>query len=266
MSVERFKDSNSLYKYELLDSYYRDHSIEKGRKFKKFFDEFCQLVFDINLTMLENKIDRVFPLVEGEKTAYSSISAAIHSLTPYHMSEVGRGTEEYDFLNKKRRSTDFWCMSKDKDFEVWIEDKYIGCYLNKDGWKIDAVNRVNTAYNQVLELHKIDNKQGIRIHKLALFNTIMYFRTKDYDKFYKDENIMKLLDDGPNQLAQELQALYDGLDSRTTRHIDGGLLLGVLDLRECLKKGKDKDILHVLVGGENKYVAPFYILAGVVLH
>lgn len=231
-----------------------------GRKFKKFLDELYQHIFKANLTIFEGTGN--FPLAYNEKNNYSTIASAINTLTPYHMSESSIDCRDYKLGNtkKKRRVVDFWCKGKKKDFELWIEAKHIEFYFNKDKWSIylSYKESVRKAYRQVLDIHTMDKQDGIQSHKLVLFNTLMCWTSAKYERYSKDKNIYQKLEQAPKDLAKEIKALCDECSDKTNE----GLLLGVLDLREYIKKGKD--VLHSF-NPHNDYVAPYVILAGIVI-
>lgn len=121
------------YKYMLIDSHYEADKLAKGREFKAFFDELCQNIFEINLTMLEDI--GCFPIAYNENNAYTSIAYALHLLTPYvsgdeiirfiayNKDKKHKTAQDKDKL--KWRFMDFWCMDKKREFEAWIEVKRI---------------------------------------------------------------------------------------------------------------------------------------------
>lgn len=265
MALEHLKNAT----YQLIDSYYKSDSSVKGRKFKNFFDGLCKHIFDINYTMFEGLGE--FPLLYNERMSYSSIAAAINAMTPYHISEFGMDCRDYKLKNedKKRRVVDFWCKSKEKDFDVWIEVKSLQfCVSKKAKWEIGSENSkiIQDALTQVLDIHTINKQDKVQHHKLVLLSIRTYCSTKDFDELLACGD----LDSVPQILADELDREYQKVDGRTKRHLSQGVLLGVLDLREHIKKDKSKDILHTIdklygYSGFDKYVAPYVILAGIVI-
>lgn len=269
--ASEFKNSKFLQKhYYLLDSHYKSDSLDKGRKFKPFFNELCQHIFDINLTMLEGANE--FPLVYSERKSYSSIAAAINNITPYHISEWtidcrGYGiADEKSGKEKKTRAVDFWCCSEDKDFDVWMELKALRFYVSKDELDTDSIQK---AFEQIFEIHEIDKQDGIQSHKLVLLNIKVIY---DKDDFF-DESYQKSLEKVPQILAKKLDEEYGKIGSKITKEAQKGLLLGVLDLREQIQKDIKNDICYRVdyaYGLENKSffgkrVAPYIILAGLVI-
>lgn len=269
--ASEFKNSKFLQEhYYLLNSHYKSDNLDKGRKFKNFFDKLCQHIFDINLTMLEGIED--FPLLYSEKKSYSSIAAAINAITPYHTSEWTIDCRGYGIADKesgkekKTRAVDFWCRSKDKDFDVWIEAKALRFYVSKDELDTDYIQK---AFEQILEIHKIDRQDGIQSHKLVLLNTKVICDTKDFF----DESYQKSLEKVPQIFAKKLDEEYGKIDDEITKEAQKGLLLGVLDLRELIQKDIENDLCYRVDysnGLENKSffgkrVAPYIILAGLVI-
>lgn len=270
MALNYIGKSKSPYKYYLLDSHYKSDSLDKGRKFKTFFDKLCQHIFDINLTMLEGVED--FPLLYSERKSYSSIAAAINAITPYHTSEWTIDCRGYGIADKesgkekKTRAVDFWCCSEDKDFDVWIEAKALRFYVSKDELDTDYIQK---AFEQILEIHKIDKQDGIQSHKLVLLNIKVIY---DKDDFF-DESYQKSLEKVPQILAKKLDEEYGKIDDEITKEAQKCLLLGVLDLRELIQKDIKNDLCYRVDysnGLENKsffgkLVAPYIILAGLVI-
>ena len=88
-----------LTKYYLIDTHYKSDSISTkggggGRSLKKFYDEFCQYVFDINLTYIDDV--KHFPLVHNEESNKATIAIALSRLTPYVISEYGADCKDVD--------------------------------------------------------------------------------------------------------------------------------------------------------------------------
>ena len=271
MALNYIGKSKSPYKYYLLDSHYKSDSLDKGRKFKPFFDELCQHIFDINLTMLEGANE--FPLVYSERKSYSSIAAAINAITPYHISEYTRNCDGCGILDesgneRKTRAVDFWCRSKDKDFNVWIETKASRFYVSKKAKnQIDKNTKelIQEAFKQILELNKIDKGYKYQSHKLILLNIKVICNAKDFDELYSSGELDKI----PQIFADGLNKEYGNVDGRTTKNLSKGLLLGVLDLREQIQKDINKDIIHIVDYNNGfevcDFVAPYIILAGLVI-
>ena len=140
-NTPRRLDNEKRYQYTLIDTHYQADNFTKGRAFKKFFDEFCQNVFEINLAMFEDIGE--FPIAYNENNAYASIGTALHTLTPYAWSEAQINYKDKKHKNdtensakadekEKWRFVDFWCMNANKEFEVWIEAKRLWLNIGKN--------------------------------------------------------------------------------------------------------------------------------------
>lgn len=275
MPLNHLSNLNSPYKYWFSGFLYKSGKLNKSKKFENFFDELCQNIFDINLTMLEGVEE--FPLVYSERKSYSSIAAAINAITPYHISEYTRNCGGCGILDesgkeRKTRTVDFWCSSKDKSFDVWIETKALRFYVSKKAKnQIDKNTKelIQEAFKQILELNKIDKKRKYQSHKLILLNTKVICNEGDFDELYSLGELDKI----PQIFADELNKEYTKIDGGKIKNLSKGLLLGILDLRECIQKDRNKDIIHRVDyknGYENydffdKYIAPYIILAGIVV-
>lgn len=105
MEMNKLFNDAAPYKYYLIDTHYKSDSISTkgdggGRSLKKFYDEFCQYVFDINLTLDDVKH---FPLVYNEESSKATIAIALSYLTPYVVSEYGADCRGVD-LGERQKS------------------------------------------------------------------------------------------------------------------------------------------------------------------
>lgn len=166
-------DNEKRYQYTLIDTHYQADNFAKGRAFKKFFDEFCKNVFEINLAMFEDIGE--FPIAYNENNAYASIGAALHTLTPYAWSEAQINYKDKKHKNdtensaktdekEKWRFVDFWCMNANKEFEVWIEAKRLWLNIGKNAQgQFDSIacERIKNA------LWQIDNIKKAKPYQIA---------------------------------------------------------------------------------------------------
>lgn len=132
---------NKPYTYELLETSYKNCDYKNKKSwiiFKKFFEEFTKKVFETNLTIFTDKeLDGLFPLAYSERNSYASISHSLHSITPYVLNEWHLNYKPKEIKQEsvlKNRFIDFWCMSKNKEIEVWIEIKSIWFNLQTDNF------------------------------------------------------------------------------------------------------------------------------------
>lgn len=251
-----FINNKKLCQYRLLKDYYKPNSFSKsGQLFERFFDEFCQNVFDENLRIFSDIGE--LPLVYGEKTGYSSIAYSLHKMGYYAWSEC-----RLDFIEKQKGAktkknkwnfVDFWCMRDKNAFEAWIEVKCIGFNANGKG---DFAKQNETIFKdlreKILKLKDAvkEEKLATTAFKVSLFVVPVYYYCSvahkvDLDALESDLQIQEILE-------QEMQKYkYDDNGSK-------GLLLGILDLRESIganhKSWKDWG-----------YRVPFIALGAIVL-
>ncbi len=261
------------YRYHFVDKHYKSDSIanrkgiNRGRTFKRFYNELCQHIFDHNLNMVEGKNIRKFPIFYSERSNAASLAIALSCLTPYVVSEYNvnckdmplRENEENERI-KNHRSIDFWCCIDNKELiDVWIEAKRLVLNVDKRSvgkWKFsdNQQKKIKDAIEQIKDIEifrqtgKIDSFDN---YKLALFSVNAYCRrTECVDDLSKLDNI-------PNEVAKLLD--------KNVREILGsesnfGILVSALDLRPSI--GKDKqDIYHHY---SSEYM-PFVLLCGVVV-
>lgn len=161
------------YAYKLIKTHYKPNSFTKGQVFERFFDEFCQNLFEINLAMFEDIGE--FPIAYNENNAYASIGATLHTLTPYawseaqinyknkkHKNDAENSTKNKADEKEKWRFVDFWCMNASKEFEVWIEAKRLWLNIGKNaGWRFDsaACERIENALWQIDNIKKAKPEQ-----------------------------------------------------------------------------------------------------------
>ncbi|GAD18827.1 hypothetical protein [Helicobacter fennelliae] len=213
----------------LLDSYYKSDSLTNGRAFKGFFKELGEQVFVLNLRIYEDIGE--FPLAYEEKKAYSSISYAIHSLTPYAWSEChvdikqpmsseGKESKPKD----KWRFVDFWCMSTNKQFEAYIESKKLWLNISENArWKFDSAccERIQKALNQLKDI-KSAKVEMVSLANGASFKVALFVIPLVYAP--KGKPNLKDIESAPKCLEECLSGY---LDDRKKM----GLLMSVLDLR-----------------------------------
>ncbi|WP_276896151.1 hypothetical protein [Helicobacter japonicus] len=263
------------YRYHFVDGYYKSDSIangkgiNRGRTFKKFYDELCQHIFDHNLNMVEDKNIGKFPIFYSERSNAASLAIALSFLTPYVISEYNvnckdmplRENEEEERI-KIHRNIDFWCCIDNKDItDVWIESKRLVLNVGRRSvgkWKFsdNQQKKIKDAIEQIKDIEifrqtgKIDSFDN---YKLALFSVNAYCkRSECVDDLSKLDNI-------PNEIAKLLD--------KNVREILGaesnfGILVSALDLRPSINEYEDKrDIYHHYSG---EYM-PFILLCGVVV-
>lgn len=250
-------DNDKRYKYTLIDTYYKANNFTKGVVFKRFFDELCQNIFEINLVMLEGIGE--FPIAYNENNAYASIAHALHSLTPYAWSETHINYQDKKHKNDTENSTknkadekekwrfvDFWCMNEKKEFEVWIEVKRLWFNIGKNSkWDFDseAYKRIDNALGQ------IDNIKKAKPYQIAKeTNFKVAFFTIPISCAISQMPDDKSVNDAPKMLADLLAHLIDNRRNM-------GVLCAVLNLDI---QGKKDELF------EGEYM-PYFTLGAVVL-
>lgn len=249
-------DNDKRYQYTLIDTHYQADNFTKGRAFKKFFDEFCQNLFEINLAMFEDIGE--FPIAYNENNAYASIGAALHTLTPYAWSEV-----QIDYKDKKHKNdtansiknkadekekwrfVDFWCMNENKEFEVWIESKRLWLNIGKKQFDSAACERIENALWQIDNIKKAKPEQIAKDtnFKVAFFTLSLSCATSQMPD---DKDIKQ----APKEVAE---LLAEFIDNRRNM----GVLCAVLNLDTQGKK--EVETIYV-----NEYM-PYFALGAVVL-
>ncbi len=177
-------DNEKCYQYTLIDTHYQADNFTKGRAFKKFFDEFCKNVFEINLAMFEDIGE--FPIAYNENNAYASIGTALHTLTPYAWSEAQINYKGKKHKNdtensadkpddkEKWRFVDFWCMNANKEFEVWIEAKRLWLNIGKNSqWQFDSI-AYKRIENALLQIDNIKKAKPYQIAKDTNFKVALF--------------------------------------------------------------------------------------------
>lgn len=254
-----FINNKKLCQYRLLKDYYKPNSFSKsGQLFERFFDEFCQNVFDENLRIF-NDIGEL-PLVYGEKTGYSSIAYSLHKMGYYAWSECRLDFEERQKGAKTKKNkwnfVDFWCMRDKNAFEAWIEVKCMG--FNACGKSDFAIQ--NEIIFDELRQKMFNFKSVIKKEKLAttafkvsLFVVPVYYYCSvahkvDLDALESDLQIQEIL-------AKEMKNYKYGGSNYVGNK---GLLLGILDLRTSIKANHKS-------WNEWGYRMPFIALGAIVL-
>lgn len=248
------------YIYSFIDSHYKPNVITRttngngGQKFRAFFDKFCQHLFDINLTLLEDMGE--FPIAYTEAQQSAQIAIALSRLTPFVMSEYrvdcrGIGITDYEGKERSGRSIDFWCSPYENnktDFDVWIESKSLWLNVGVQAqWKFDTTSK-KRIYDALKQIENIDElKAGGRLvefhdFKVALFSIYVYSQRGQ-------EPDINELDSIPQSIADQIATL-----SSADKDDNMGVLCGVLDLRKCEK------YCHFF---RNHYM-PFIVVAGAV--
>lgn len=252
-----FLNNKNLCQYRLLKDYYKPNSFSKsGQLFEKFFDNFCQNIFDENLRIFSNIGE--LPLVYGEKTGYSSIAYALHNMGYYAWSECRLDYEAKIDKDKTKKNkwnfVDFWCLEQNKKFEAWIEVKCLWFNANGRG-KFAEQNE--SIFNE-LRKKMFNFKSIIKQEKLA---NIAFKVSLFVIPIYCNHNAKKQIN-LDNDLYFDIQEI---LEQEMKKYKYGGkyvgkkgLILGVLDLRSSIKSS------HKSWVGWGYYV-PFIILGAIVL-
>ncbi len=262
MEISKLFNDAAPYKYYLIDTHYKSDSISTkggggGRSLKKFYDEFCQYVFDINLTYIDDV--KHFPLVHNEESNKATIAIALSCLTPYVISEYGADCKDVDLgeRQKSRRRIDFWCSEKNQKYDIWIEFKHL--YFNvakRATWEFDARNKecIKEALEQIQDIEKLKKKKRLsewNDFKLALFSVNVYCKKSSLPS---DEE----LKDAP-------QYVLDSLKETVTEFLGAkkqfGVLCSVLDLSPSIGTNEE-DTYHIYT--KDEYM-PFVLLCGVVV-
>lgn len=231
-----------------LDSHYKKANLKQSDDFEDFFKDFCEQAFALNLNIYQDL--GVFPLVWNENNAYSSISYALHTLTPYVQSEVVISHKikqvKGQVAEDKNGRVDFWCMEKDWKFEAWLESKKLWLNIGTSAkWEFDKNCRylIDEVFFQIKRLKSagVDKKankyaEGV-VFKVALLQIPIVYNSK-----HKPSN-------------EEIESAPKYLESLLAEYLENkmGLLLGALDMRPF---GGDE------VEGECN---PYNILAAVVI-
>lgn len=254
--MHKFLNNTKKYSYTLLDSHFKADNFTKGRAFKSFFDNFCQNIFEANLTMLEN-ID-YFPIAYNENNAYASIAHALHSLTPFVSSEENISYKDKKAQTKqdkdktddkeKWRFVDFWCMNEKREFEIWIEVKRLWLKISKNAkWDFDnvAIERIKNALWQIYNIKDANPYQTAKDtnFKVAFFTIPLSCAISQIPSEKDIETAPKFLAD----------LLVSFIDNRRNM----GVLCAVLDLDpQGTRKG---GIIY-----KNEYT-PYFALGAIVL-
>lgn len=193
-------------KYDFIDKYYNSDLSERGKEAKAFFYTLCREIFKKNLEIYDRS-GITFPIVYGERCAYSSISASLHDMGYAHMSEWGVRAK---FLNseancKRRRLVDFWAWKENKAF--WLEFKFL--WFNLGG-------KVAFQEQESIVLKAIEQAEGIQKEgtKIALCNISLWIGSSinisiDELKKKRDENIESFLKIKGIQKERVLCAVLD---------------------------------------------------------
>lgn len=251
--MENFKHT----KYHLLDKHYKSNNFTNGRKFKKFFDDFARKVFETNLTIQKDLGE--FPLRFGEKTGYSSIAHALHTITPYTYSEVildcknaKKPIIDQQGKEKKMRSVDFWCQlgKGNEALEVWIEHKYLWLNVSTKAsaeFNVACIDIIKHAREQIRDIKKMQ-ASGLKVATFAI-------------QVYADKNRI-MSNDELEYIPKYIESvLADYKDNRSYM----GVLCGVLDMRESIGKPGIEEIYHRYYDYEVVIYTPYMVLGAIVL-
>ncbi|TLD87263.1 hypothetical protein [Helicobacter sp. MIT 05-5294] len=245
MSYELPKEAEILW----LDSYYKSDSFEQGRLFKQFFKSFCEQAFALNLNIYQDLGG--FPIAFDEQNAYSSISYALHTLTPYAQSEVPilhkakRIKGEVSLTEHQNGRVDFWCMEKERKFETWLESKKLWLNIGTKEWQFtkSCEYLIDNVFGQIKRLKNAGvDKKANKYAEGAVFKVALLQIPIVYNSKHKPSN-------------EEIESAPKYLESLLAEYLENkmGLLLGALDMRPF---GGDE------VEGECN---PYNILAAVVI-
>ncbi|MCZ6174534.1 hypothetical protein [Campylobacter ureolyticus] len=254
---------NKSYKYNIIDTFYKADTFTKGRAFKKFFSNFCQKVFDINYKMLKDKDLQYFPLGYNENNAYSSISHALHLLTPYVWSEMFinyKNRKNIKILNSadinskdcddRWRFVDFWFISKDKEFEVWLEVKRLSFNVGKNAnldFDQNTIKRIEDALYQIYNIKNSNKDNPCQNSKQANLKVAFFIMPLWCKKSQKPTN--KSIKYIPNKIAN---LLNDFIDNRRNM----GVLCAVFELDLEFEK---ENLIY-----EGEYT-PYFMLNAIIL-
>lgn len=265
-SLQRFAKPkpSALYKYHFIESDYQSDSLSRdgGRKLKRFYNEFCQHMFDYNLTLCENEWIRELPIVYNERANSAGISIAFSRLTPFVMSEYGIDCKNAKWGEnecKNFRFVDFWCSPADQSFELWIEAKHLWLNVGKKAKReFDAYAKglIREALNQLGDidtLHKSGEIEENHHFKLALFSVNVY---------YACQSNANDLDSVPEEVSHQLFEFCQEEIQNISQHKGKklGVLVGALDLRPSI--GACEGNPYQIYGD---YYMPFSLLCGVVM-
>ena len=190
------------------------------------------------------------PIAYTEKSTYSSIAHALHSITPYGWSECSfsytdkkdkkaqksdedSSTNDSQEKKDKARFVHFWCMDSKKEFELWIEAKRIWLNIGTNTKK-EFTERVKSRIKETIKQIRIikeakpyqDAKEANL--KIALFTINASCATTQIPSDKDIDSIPKILND----------LLANFIDNRSNM----GVLLGVCDMdpkvtnNECAKE------------------------------
>lgn len=216
-------------KIQWLDSYYKSDSFlnESGSLFKSFFTEFCKQAFAVNLKAQEGL--GYFPIAFEEKDARASISYALHSLTPYVLSENSikykkkiKGEAQKE---DKSGRVDFWCAEKDFKFEAYIESKKIWLNINEESNKRELANKsdIKKAFDQITRLKSAGvDKEGVKYTSGVVFKVALFQIPIVYHPRFKPEKA---------DLESAPKCLEGLLVDKIKEFKNAGLLLSALDMR-----------------------------------
>ena len=208
----------------LLDLHYKSDSFINGRMFKRFFKEMSEQAFAVNLEAQKGL--GFFPMMFEEKNAYASIGYALHSLTPYVLSEnpIKYKTKIKGESEDKNGFVDFWCAEKDFKFEAYMESKKLWLKISTNAkWEFDKScnTLIDSAFDQIKRLKSAGvDKATSRYTEGAVFKVALFQIPIVYHPKFKPEEVD--LESAPKHLEK---LLADKLKNNM------GLLLSVLDMR-----------------------------------
>lgn len=267
------------YTYEILDTYYKECEAEytNGKdwtKFKRFFKNFAQKVFETNINILMGGV--CFPLAYSEKKSYASISHSLYSITPFVLNEWHLNYKPKESKVKtqesslKNRFVDFWCMSKNKEIEIWIEVKSIWFNIKAENFaesiiKIDnSKDKCNKTMGMIQQgLEQLDNiRAEIKNDKIAddtNFKVVLLNIPITVSKNVNCDD--KKIDSAPKKVEKLLNDFIKRADF-PIKNYKKSVLCAVLDLDPKDTKNKRKKESGVIY--ENEYT-PYFALGAIVL-
>lgn len=201
-------------KYELIENYFKASS-KKLEKLREFFNSLCREIFKKNLEIYD-RAGITFPIIYGERCAYSSIGASLHDLGYAHMSEWGVKATPLDNETEdlRRRHVDFWVWNNKKS--LWLEFKFLSFNL---GGKVSFLEKEPKVLEGIEQIKEIPHKGA----KIALYNIPLWLSDS------KQMSVKELRDKRDKNIESFLK--IQGIKKEK-------VLCGVLDFSECYKEYK----------------------------
>jgi len=161
--------------------YYKSDSIEKGRKIKAFFNDFCEQIFKDNEKYLKthNEVYNYYdsPYLHKEKTCMPMMAVSLSKITDMFLPEPAFKTK-----NGTRRYIDLWCSYE--NISYFMEAKH-GWYClgsnSKNEPTTGTTSSFKTMQQQIQDIKHIEDAQDWEEHTvpMGIMVVVGYYKTKN---------------------------------------------------------------------------------------